>query len=594
MDNESEKNKTISRPEILLLFMLLFSFAYFYHPVLFDNALTRLDLSYSIVFNHGISIDTWHANTIDKALQGGHYYCDKAPGLSILSAPVLAVLDTALRTLSADPSNPLLAYLLTLIMVSVPSALSFMLLFRIIRAYTGSDASAAAVTLATALGSMCFTYSTQFYGNQFAASLGIVALYLIFVPMREARPPSSRELLLCGLVSGFAVLSDYPAALPCAVVAAIALFSTKPRARIAWLAAGAIPAILILAGYNTAAFGSPFSLGYFKEVDPLFHSGNTRGLGGVTVPDLAVMGRLLFSPQRSLLWLSPYMLFAVPGCVSAFKSSGWKRSVALGAALIFILVLLMNSAYYEPYGGFAPGPRFMTTGIPFLSIAIAAGWSRMRPFWRSVFAALAALSISVNFVLNAVEPHVPHVFNAPLFQFVIPMVKGGFTFNNIASLLNLYGYYSFIPLVVILGACAAGFIAKHSSGGARKTLFSAAPAFVFFIAVFCAVGSSFPKPAQSDFFTAQMWYRYALIQVRSGDFEEAELIFHRSIDTAPDYLQAYVSLAACLLLDNKPGEAAPLLLRAGELSYNQGGARSGDIERLLRDARAAKNGTKSQ
>lgn len=589
MKNRADIQRAMNKPELLLLFMLIFSFIYFYHPVLYDNSLTRLDLTYSIVIDHSIKIDYWNRNTADKALQGGHYYCDKAPGLSLAAAPVFGLLAMSLRSLVIDPANPLFAYLLTLIVVSIPSALSFMLLFRIIRSYTGGDASAAAITLATALGSICFTYSTQFYGHEFAASLAISALYIIFMPMREGRGVSVRELLLCGLLCGAAVVSDYPAALPCAVIAALAFLHAKPRWNIFWLAAGAIPPLAVLAAYNAAAFGNPFSLGYFKEALPKFASGNTRGLGGVTLPDFTVMMKLLFSPQTGLLWLSPFLLFAFSGAVRAFRHSGWKKYLAIGAMVIFILVLLMNAGYYEPYGGYVPGPRFLTTGIPFLSIAIAAGWAGMRPVWKSVFAALAALSIAVNFTLNAVEPHVPHDFSSAMFQFIFPLLRDGFVFNNIGSLLNVCGYYSLIPLVAALGAAVVIFAMKFSAAGARKTLVPAAPLCAALLGIFCAAGIFMPGPKNANFYLSRTWLRYGIVNVRSSAYEEAERDFRRAIEYDPEWSQPYISLGACLLLNDRPGEAVPLLLHAREISYNHKDGRGGDIDKLLLDARSDRN-----
>jgi hypothetical protein len=70
-----------------------------------DNVVTRMGLVYAIIDNHSVTIDAFAPFTGDKAKYGGHYYLDKAPGLSLTALPAVGVFLSGLRALhiSAAP-----------------------------------------------------------------------------------------------------------------------------------------------------------------------------------------------------------------------------------------------------------------------------------------------------------------------------------------------------------------------------------------------------------------------------------------------------------------------------------------------------------
>ena len=52
-----------------------------------SQVITRVGLTVAIVEDGSLTIDRWAPDTVDKALVDGHYYADKAPGLSLLAVP---------------------------------------------------------------------------------------------------------------------------------------------------------------------------------------------------------------------------------------------------------------------------------------------------------------------------------------------------------------------------------------------------------------------------------------------------------------------------------------------------------------------------
>src|SRR4051794_26346442 len=56
------------------------------------NSISRIGLTFSIVERHALDIDAIAPYTIDKAEFAGHAYLDKAPGLSLMAVPAVAVI----------------------------------------------------------------------------------------------------------------------------------------------------------------------------------------------------------------------------------------------------------------------------------------------------------------------------------------------------------------------------------------------------------------------------------------------------------------------------------------------------------------------
>jgi hypothetical protein len=67
---------------------------------------------------------------------------------------------------------------------------------------------------------------------------------------------------------------------------------------------------------------------------------------------------------------------------------------------VFASFLLYNSGYYLPYGGYVPGPRFLTATLPFLAVGLAAAFAE----WPVTTTLLAAFSVGAMTVATAAEP----------------------------------------------------------------------------------------------------------------------------------------------------------------------------------------------
>src|SRR6202040_406259 len=91
--------------ERAILFVLLFaSFAYFYQAGGW-NQNSRFDLVRAITNEHTLNIDPFKFSTGDIAFFEGHYYSDKAPGLALTAAPLVAAVRPVMHAFGGDPET---------------------------------------------------------------------------------------------------------------------------------------------------------------------------------------------------------------------------------------------------------------------------------------------------------------------------------------------------------------------------------------------------------------------------------------------------------------------------------------------------------
>jgi hypothetical protein len=557
--------------EALLFALALLAFAWFQHPALHDNALTRLDLTYSIVLRQSLRIDPYHDNTMDKALRHGHYYCDKAPGLSFAAAPALLLIRTVFRTLDFYPENPLIAWMLIVITVAIPCALACMLLFRLLRREAGGAAAACAVVF-TALGTLFFIYSGLFYSHAPAAALLVFALYLVATPWQQGAAPSSRALLGCGLLIGCATATEYTAAIPGLAVAGIAMHAAGARRALPWLVLGGLAPALGLAAYNNAAFGSPFSIGYFHEADPYFSKEMARGIGGVSWPRPQALAAILASPTRGLLWTAPVLLFAIPGCVWGVKQGHRARALCMAGAFGFGAMLIVNAGYYEPFGGHTPGPRLLVCALPLLAAPLAFAWQRLSALGKIAFLGFGFASFFSNLALAAGEPHAPLVFTNPLAQFIWPLMKQGYFSGSLADMFNLPPMIS-LALIAILISFGLGLLIRKSAQPPPiiSLLCGAAAGMALFALLTAAGGISGGPGDQARPEYARAWARRGYQAYHAGLYRDMERSLLRAVDNDPYYMQPYVSLGAFYIYKaGRPDLARPLLQNAETAARTSG------------------------
>jgi hypothetical protein len=457
------------------------TYAYFVGPPAW-NQNSRLALTRALVERGELTIDPDHFTTGDKSRRGDHFYSDKAPGASLLAVPAYAVyhglrqlvggeaprayitpldpaaarrgdeLDPEARLpgdrLSYNQQFRLALYLSRLFSTSLLALAGVAALYLLaLRQLAGDRLAALTCALTYGLATPALVYGAAFYGHQPCADLLLLALAAITLSQRtEGRPAAP---LFAGLCLGLAVLCEYPAAVPVALLAALALWRRGPRFT-AWLLLGGLPCALLLGLYHLLAFGHPLKTGYDFVYLAEFAAGMQVNYG-IHAPDPAVLLQLLFGSYRGLFYLAPVLLLAAWGLAAELRrpADPERRAVAVAAAAIVAFYLSLNSGYYMWDGGAALGPRHCVPMLPFLALGLAPAL-RAAP---RLFNGLALLSAAAMLLAAAAAPEAPQHGN-PLWGHAWPRLRDAApgTYvgpQNLGLFLGLPGLWSLTPLLVL-------------------------------------------------------------------------------------------------------------------------------------------------
>lgn len=453
----------------MLFAVTFFAYAYFYQAGGW-NQNSRFDFVRAWVEEGRTAIDSHHGNTKDKAKRLGHFYCDKAPGVSWLAIPVHAAV---LAVHPEEPPGPRLlavsSWLAAVFAIGLPSALAVVFLDGLLAAWGLAPRPRAALALAYGLATITWPYSTLLYGHQLAAALLLIAFALLARLKNSPRAPAG-TLFLAGFLLGVAVVAEYPAALAVLPLAAYAAVVVRPRPQVLWLILGGLLPAVALALYHWKIFGSPLALPYDFSTRKHRHLGFFMGLG---VPRPEAFWHLLLSPFRGLLFSAPWLALAIPGAVRLWRLR--KRAEVLTAGAVCLLFVWMNTSLVDWDGGWATGPRYLIPAIPFLVLLASGLFPRdgERPGRAQTwgFGLLAAGSAALMLAATAVKPEVPNTFRAPFGEWILPeffagrlagntqsidslwpVAGGPAAAWNLGQLLGLSGLASLLPLgIVILG-----------------------------------------------------------------------------------------------------------------------------------------------
>ena len=196
----------------VVIAVLTFVSLLFYTPHA-DNSqvVTRLGLTLSIVEHGTLSIDRFADYTVDKALVSGHYYADKAPGLSLLAVPPVWLVKTVLDLLGikVDSSDAAVfkfyAQIATLIAVALPASIAAALVFLMAVQLGASQQSAVFGSLAIAVASPFFFWSTTFFAHSLVGSL---IVFILAIAIHQRRWDFGRGLAI-GVLVGFTVVVEF-------------------------------------------------------------------------------------------------------------------------------------------------------------------------------------------------------------------------------------------------------------------------------------------------------------------------------------------------------------------------------------------------
>ena len=425
-----------------------------------DNQSSHYDLIRALDAGR-TNIDAGPYPTKDRAYYHGHWYSARAPGLAMFSLPFYETL-TALQAPKVARSSPALRGEDEMIDfvgwwgAVLPAFLLMLLVWRVAERFEPGYGAAAAIALG--LGTMVLPFSTLLFSHVFSAMLGFAAFAVL---MRERDgPPRPLLLAAAGLLLGYAITSEYPLAFVAVVLGLYAL--SRPDSlravaiaqRAGALLIGAFVGIIPLLLYNRAAFGSWTHLAYSNI--PQQH----RGFFGISAPSPRVLVTLLLD-SRGLLVISPVLVMGALGTVLLYRRG--RRAEALTIAGVCACYLIYNSGYYLPFGGGAPGPRFLITMLPFVACPLGLALRR----WPGPTVALAGASVTAWTIVTITHPLVGYENETVVWTRLLS--KGEFQPTIATALGAGRGWGGIWPILLAVGAAlvvAAAATPRLRLGGA--------------------------------------------------------------------------------------------------------------------------------
>jgi hypothetical protein len=333
---------------------------------------SRLCLSQAVV--HG-RLSNDRCFTFDRSVHNGHTYSDKAPGLALWDVPIV-------EAIRLPPANELAGQPWRLWLTRVLSVgVAFLVCaFLVGRVSEGLAPGFGALSLvAFSIGTLAAPLATFSFDELPCAALAFAGFLFAW----------RRSFATAGLLLGGALLVEYQAALIVAVVGVYVAWKSRRVRSLVSYGIGVLPGVLLLASYDTLAFGAPWHVSY-RYVANVYQADQQGGLFGIRLPRLHATYEVL-AGTGGLLVVSPVLFAAVYGLAQLAKT---RRVEALPAATVAGAFLLVNCGYFLPYGG-SLGPRFFVPALPFLALGLAPSFAR-RP---RTTAALTVVSVAATTVV---------------------------------------------------------------------------------------------------------------------------------------------------------------------------------------------------
>ncbi len=411
--------------------------------VLNDNSISRMGYVLTLIQDHIASIDAIADFTVDKAELDGHFYLDKAPGLSLMALPFVAIMEFVSRMAGFDTALVadgqlslyyiLVTTLTTILTVAPLSAAGGAALYVIARRVGAERGGALFATLAFALCTPGFGYATVFFSHAATGACLVLGLLAVLIASDAADPRQARiHGALAGAVLSWSMVIEYTAGAGVAVIALAGLWRLRQRpARQVWtilacVVAGGVLAAIPMGVYNTMVFGGVTQVGYSRMVG---FEGMQRGLFGVVWPDPNVAALLLIGSKRGLLLLSPLLVLAPLAWFASRRLPAEMLALTIAIPLIFLAV---NAGYAYWDGGASTGPRHLTAALPFLALAFAPLWDHAGRPMRTLLLALAALSLAISTLCATTVMGAPIWDDNPLPNYIWPRFASGDTHNILA------------------------------------------------------------------------------------------------------------------------------------------------------------------
>lgn len=323
----------------------------------------------------------------DYALNGDLRFSDRPPGTALLAAPLYALSGIAPQPIVSLPSRHdagNLRMIYAVATASLAGSIAVVLFYLTLRQYYQiSPTGALAASLALALGTTMWKYSSVLYSHAPAALVVWLAIYLVLKAEHDGALHWPLALVL-GFSLGFAPLVEYTNVLFSALTGLYLVYvmwlptrawladphtrAQQVRSLAAFIAGGLIPIAFLLI-YNTLNFGGPFEISTFNANTELWPQNKGLAADFATPLGEGLTGMLFYSTNdnQGLFLLAPVTLLALPGLPLFFRRARRQFLLIIGLFCVHLLLFAKSTTY----NSMTNDGRYLTTfvGLWFVPLA---------------------------------------------------------------------------------------------------------------------------------------------------------------------------------------------------------------------------------
>jgi len=350
------------------------------------------------VFDEGkFQIDNYFNYTVDRSYYNGHYYSNKAPGLSFISAPIYTtwkfIYKNLLFSSSYSINNSSIYYetinnqkvilyienfnvfdlisqfLLTAFTSPLYSALLILLIYKFSKFFIKKENQRLIPVIIFSSGTLILPYAVVFFTHNISLFFVSLSFFILFISLRIKT--CNKKIILAGLLAGLSFFIDNLSIIILFSLVIYLILFKKKIFLISFLL-GAFLGILPQLLYNFAIFGNPLEFTY-KYLDLSIWSTTDfvkekNTLGFSLFPNPYVILELLIYPFRGLFFYSPILLIALIGFFN--KKTNYKNELIF-ILISVVLLIYVVSGFWAWWGGAGLfGPRYLIFIMPFLLLPL--------------------------------------------------------------------------------------------------------------------------------------------------------------------------------------------------------------------------------
>jgi hypothetical protein len=341
----------------------------------------------------------------------------------------VALAKLGLKVFNQSPDSPtgvrVQSIAATWLTATLPVLFTCLLLFAWSRRQGYSTPAAAFASVALGMASPLWAYGTVFWGHALATFCLFAGAYAIQVLLADRNAPTARRTAaLAGLLLGWAVITEFPSAPPVVGLTVYLAWKLRPLKSASVLltvfASSAAACAVVLMAYNTAAFGSPFHLGYASVQG---FDGMHQGIFGVTYPKGRALYGILVGP-RSLLATGPILLLGIVGHVLSIRDPR-RHGIAVLSLSVILYFIYLNGSYHYWHGGWTYGPRHLAASLPFLAMGLAPLLDALGTRYRFLMLPVLATAVVLTVIGISIHGMTPETIHRPLTEYFWPAFRKG-------------------------------------------------------------------------------------------------------------------------------------------------------------------------